>query len=562
MMTKKVISFVLVMAIIMSTLLLSSCINNGELSYYDENGEVNERIFYKNELDHIGADPGCIYVSEGEGAGYFYLYATSDPIQNKGFIGWRSKDLNNWESIGVVYMPEEDSLCKTMLWAPEVIYNRNDDLYYLYYSARRDDYVMSKEGDIEYLTLCVAYSSSPEGPFKQWEGVNALGERLEANDELINFQDHTGTDKHWCTIDVSPFFDKDGSLYLYFSNTDPTDSSKTGVWGMKMLDAVTPDYSTLKQLTRSGWSNMNEYDSFTVDGEGINEAPFMLEHDGKYYLTYSTYGFTSPMYSVCLAVADDPLGDFVKTPTNPILGKESHFDHMTGTGHHCFVEADDQLFAVYHAHTERGYVSQSVRSIAFDEAVFVYDEELGYDTLHVNGPTYSVQPLPSVFSGYENCMSDAKITVTNLKSGSKTLLSDGLVTIHSWELDKEIRVDKNTKITIELKESRNATAVMIYNSAEISFAFDKIDSIIIYLDTSAIPKESPYYGSSVIKVNDIEFNKDYFMEDMFIRPGGAAICEFVAVPIKKIEIVISSKYLSNIDDSDIGISEIKILAEK
>lgn len=554
-----VLSLILLVAVLLT---LSGC-GTAELPCFDETEEVNGNIFYKNELQHTGADPDCIYVSEGEGAGYFYLYATSDPMMNKGFIGWRSKDLNNWEAVGVVFTPEDDSLCNTMLWAPEVIYNPVDRLYYMYYSALRNDYTKKETNDIEYLTLCVAYSSSPCGPFVQWEGVNALGQRLDRTDELINFQENLKTERHWCTIDASPFLDDDGTLYLYFSNSDPVDSTRTGIWGMKMLDAVTPDYSTVKQLTKAGTLSLDSYSPATFDGEGINEAPYMIKHNGKYYLTYSTYGFTSPHYSVCLATSDNPLGSFVKNQTgNPILGKESYFDHMTGTGHHSFVRAGDQLFIVYHAHKARGYVSQSERAIAFDEAFFTYDETLGFDTIHVNGPTYSVQPLPTVYTGYYNCMSEAKIQLTNITSGSADSLTDHIVTIHPDDFSKEVVVGGKTKITIDFEESQKIAAVMIYNSVEISYAFDKIDSVKLYFDTSKMDPSSPYYGKKSMMAKDIVFDPDYFLEDIFVRPGGAAICEFAEAPVSKIEIEISSKYLKEIDEKGIGISEIVVLAAK
>jgi len=559
---KKIILLITVVLVIMiTTFTLAGCQSN--LPYYDETEEVNGNLFYKNELSFAGADPDCIYVSEGEGAGYFYLYTTTDAMMNKGFYAWRSRNLNDWEAVGAVFQPEKDSLCKTMLWAPEVIYNPIDQLYYLYYSALRGDYKKAATGDIEYLTLCVAYSSSPCGPFVQWEGVNALGQRLDRTDELINFQANLGTERHWCTIDASPFFDDDGTLYLYFSQTDPVDSTKTGIYGMKMLDAVTPDYTTVTQLTKFGSLSMDTYSLASFDGENINEAPYMLKHNGKYYLTYSTYGYTSPNYRVCLAVSDNPLANFVKNATgNPILGKEPYFDHMTGTGHHCFVKAGEQLFAVYHAHTARGYTSQAARSIAFDEAFFTYDETLGFDTIHVNGPTYSVQPLPTVYTGYANCMADAKIEVTNLESGSADLLNDRIITIHPEDLDKEILVNGKTKITITFNSPKTISAVMVYNSQEISYSFDKLDQVDLTLDTSSISKDSAYYGLNKLTATDVKFSEDNFMEDIFIRPGGASICEFADVAVKKIEITISSKYLKEIDDNRIGISEIIVLAKE
>lgn len=537
-----------------------------ELPFYDETGEVNNRLFYKNELTHQGADPSCIYVEEGEGAGYFYLYTTSDGMMNKGFYGWRSKNMNDWESVGIVFAPEEDALCRDYYWAPEVIYNERDGLYYLYYSARRGDYVMKPTGDIEYLTMGVAYSRSPAGPFVQWEGVNALGEIMTVRDELMNFQAHLGTDYHWCTIDASPFIDDDGQLYLYFSQSHPTDGSKTGLYGVKMLDAVTPDYSTVKQLTRAGFTDLTNFVSADFEtGSSVNEAPFMLRHGDKYYLTYSCYGYTDPRYRVCMAVADAPLGDFVKPQGefgNPILGKETYFDHMSGTGHHCFVEAGEQLYIVYHAHAGRGYAEQSDRSIAFDEALFLSDTALGYDVLHVNGPTYSVQPLPAVFSGYAKDMSGAKVTLTNVVSGGAELLTDGAVTIHPYDLGREVRVDGSTVVTIEFETPKTIAAVMVYNSAEISYAFDKIDRIDLYVDGASLPSGSPYRGIGVLRAENVAFPPDCFMEDIFIRPGGAAICEFNEVPVRKVVIEISSKFFKEADDATIALSEIAVLARR
>ncbi len=556
------------MMILEAILIMSftACNNSGaKLPHYDETSTVNNRLFYKNELKHVGADPDCIYITEGEDAGYFYLYATSDAVMNKGFIGWRSKNLNDWEAAGVAFMAEKNSLCNTMLWAPEVIYNPDDGLYYMYYSARRSDYVMAEAGDIEYLTLCVAYSDSPRGPFKQWEGVNALGERMTIRDELINFQKHLKTERHWCTIDASPFFDEDGTLYLYFSNSDPVDSSNNGVWGMKMLDAVTPDYSSVKQLTVPGSAKVKEYSYFSADGENINEAPYMYKHNGKYYLTYSSYGFTHPLYRVNVAIGDSPLGDFEKVPVelgNPVLGKEPYFDHMSGTGHHSFVRAGDQLFAVYHAHSDRTmpYNHQSGRCIAFDEAVFVYNETLGCDMLHVNGPTYSVQPLPEVFSGYRNVLKDAEITATNVKEGAASLLQDGAVSIHPYDLQNEVVFDGSTKITVKFRETKRIVAAMVYNSSEISLAFDKLDYVKLFLDDSLLEKDSKYKGIGSLIAEDIPFNRDYFLEDMFVRPGGAAICEFDELPVTKIEIGISSKYMKG-EDALFAVSEIAVLGK-
>ena len=63
-------------------------------------------LFYENELSTIGADPDVIYITEGEDAGYYYMYITSDELHGAGFLAYKSKDLANWVCAGVALKPE------------------------------------------------------------------------------------------------------------------------------------------------------------------------------------------------------------------------------------------------------------------------------------------------------------------------------------------------------------------------------------------------------------------------------------------------------------------------
>jgi hypothetical protein len=83
----------------------------------------------------------------------------------------------------------------------------------------------------------------------------------------------------------------------------------------------------------------------------INEGTFVIEKDGWYYMTYSPFGLGSRNYSLYLAVANNPYGPFIKLPDySPCLGldKFENGDYMAGCGHHSFVWAGDELYAVYH----------------------------------------------------------------------------------------------------------------------------------------------------------------------------------------------------------------------
>lgn len=51
-------------------------------------GEYDESLFYRNELETECADPGVIYVSEeesGEYGGWYYMYATTDYTAGRAF---------------------------------------------------------------------------------------------------------------------------------------------------------------------------------------------------------------------------------------------------------------------------------------------------------------------------------------------------------------------------------------------------------------------------------------------------------------------------------------------
>ena len=123
-MQKRIISLFLLVLMIFSILCSTvSCIKitpqkgdgtpaTGEFSYetYDDDTyddySYNKNLYYLNELNFQIADPTVIFVEEGEGAGYFYAYGTSDLIQCHGFQCWRSKDMTNWEYVGVAFEPD------------------------------------------------------------------------------------------------------------------------------------------------------------------------------------------------------------------------------------------------------------------------------------------------------------------------------------------------------------------------------------------------------------------------------------------------------------------------
>lgn len=120
------------------------------LSYYDyydieDDTAYNHETVYENDLETVGADPSVIYVTEGDQAGYYYMYITSDDIGASGYLSYRSTNLNDWECMGLAYSPvayydaETDttysSFASANFWAPEVIYDEDLKLYFMFYNA-------------------------------------------------------------------------------------------------------------------------------------------------------------------------------------------------------------------------------------------------------------------------------------------------------------------------------------------------------------------------------------------------------------------------------------------
>ena len=86
------------------------------------------------------------------------------------------------------------------------------------------------------------------------------------------------------------------------------------IYGAKLHDMLTLDEEGEQRLiaAEAEWETRDCL---------VAEGPFMLKHNGKYYLTYSANHFRTPDYAVGYAVADTPLGPFQKFEGNPILKK-------------------------------------------------------------------------------------------------------------------------------------------------------------------------------------------------------------------------------------------------
>lgn len=257
---------------------------------------------YRNPLlpDRTLADP---FVLRFEGK--YYLYPTSD---SRGYEVFVSDDLVHWERKERVFQDPRGGD-----WAPEVFYHkRGDKKFYLYYTDN-----ISKSGrGLTNKQIGVAVADSPLGPFTD---KGPLAED---------------------SIDAHLFQDDDGKLYLYY-----VEIAK----GFKIFVQPMSD-----PLTKSGERKVviHPTEQWEMSNGHVTEGPFMVKHNGTYYLMFSGTGADSPNYGIGYATSKSPLGPFEKYSGNPIAHRGGK---VIGPGHHCVIEGPDgKLWLVYHQKWDAG----------------------------------------------------------------------------------------------------------------------------------------------------------------------------------------------------------------
>ncbi|MBP1963371.1 family 43 glycosylhydrolase [Paenibacillus aceris] len=311
-------------------------------SYHDS---ITGPTYTNSVLPNI-ADP---FVLQHDGM--YYLYGTNtDPNKSSlGFKVYTSTDLVNWSEQKELALKQSDSWGTSGFWAPEVV--EKDGTFYMYYVVNE--------------RLAVATSSSPLGPFVQ----------------DVKQPMHLNTPE----IDAHIFTDDNGKKYIYFVRFNQGNE----IWMAELND----DMKSMKEETvqfvfraTQDWERSQKQPVAS-----INEGPFMIKHNGTYYLTYSGNHFESPDYGVGYATAPTPMGPWTKYTYNPIMKSNTI---VPGAGHHSLIYSPDgtELFMVYHTHYKAG--TTEPRKLAIDRVHFV-PQASGIDAMEVWGPTITPQLKPS-----------------------------------------------------------------------------------------------------------------------------------------------------------------------
>ncbi|AQT69109.1 Arabinoxylan arabinofuranohydrolase precursor [Anaerohalosphaera lusitana] len=217
--------------------------------------------------------------------GIYYMYPTGDNVR---FNAYTSYDLVHWNFAGEVFQPPYG-----VAWAPDVFYHQADGKFYMWYTS---DWHIG-----------LAIADNPLGPFID-QGIRLTG-----------------------YIDAHVFQDDDGRCYLYYTDlghiyVHPMDGPAFLTGTPRVILEPSQDWEM-----RTG---------------RVNEGPWMMKHNGLYYLLYSGSAADSADYAIGYATATSPMGPFTKYPGNPIIhgGGGVH-----GPGHGAVTrDAAGNMWHIYH----------------------------------------------------------------------------------------------------------------------------------------------------------------------------------------------------------------------
>lgn len=294
-------------------------------------------------------------------------YLSEAPTRTKGVPLYKSTDLLTWTFVDLILKTPDESEGKwygDCYWAPE-LFCRNGKYYLTLNCCPANDWKRTKHGHLLACADCI------EGPYKV---INEDGPLRLGNDAHL-------------------FVDDDGQVYL----------SATGIFLAK-FDLDNARFLEKGQMPitpivgSDAWNGLHE----RVGMEG----PYMLKHNGRYYMFYSTW---TRGYDVGVAVADSINGPWHMHP-DAMYGAITHErcnefggiyvegyyesqEHCSECGHNCvFVGPDNEPWIAAHFYDyETGGPQLVIDKLAFDDERYLVSVNASGDI--VNGPTYGTSTL-------------------------------------------------------------------------------------------------------------------------------------------------------------------------
>ncbi len=259
--------------------------------------ETNWATYQNPIIPAYLADPYIRYEN-----GYYYFFATGDAQDNRYIPIYRSKDLGKWQFVrGAVNNGKKEDWNYKHFWAPEVIKIKNK--FYLYYTAS-PEISPANAGN----RVGVAVADKIEGPYQNLGVVIPNG-----------------------SIDGHPVFDKDSSLYIFYTiEWQNSKGYKAGqIYVDKMISPTLVADNPKPLITHHNWQ----------------EGPFILHRDNAYFLTYSCGAWSDSTYHLRYAKSNSITGPYTEQADTIIKSNAM----VKGPGHHSiFKDQNNGDWIVYH----------------------------------------------------------------------------------------------------------------------------------------------------------------------------------------------------------------------
>lgn len=292
-----------------------TCVRSAKIQLSLKAGKAGSTHGWTNPVvpgDH--PDPTIIEVD-----GVFWASATSGEWSPQ-FPLFRSDDLVRWTPAGAIF-PSQPAWAEGSFWAPELVHDEVTGRFVAWYVGK-------KRGG----PLCIAVATAPaaQGPYID-------------HGPLICEDDGS----------IDPCFARDehGAPYLIWKEDGNSQQRPTPIWAQPLTDDLLKLQGEKTQLIVNDqpWE------------EGVVEGPYLLRHEGRFYMFYAGNSCCGRecKYAEGVARADHLLGPWEKNPLNPIIGAN---DNWRCPGHGTAVRAQGRdgragpEYFLYHAYPAGGTI--------------------------------------------------------------------------------------------------------------------------------------------------------------------------------------------------------------
>jgi len=265
-------------------------------------------------------DPGVIYLEP-----YYYSVSTSNYNNKPDNVGdglfpiFYSRDLVQWNFLRHVFADKQPVWAMGDFWAPELLFHKVNSTttgIFVYFTARQ------KRNRV--LAIGCAYLDLT-GRVDDMHNVIEHGEFVDLLQKPFYEEPNQGN------IDGHPFVNpSDGFLYFLWKNdgNDFRPPQPCHIYLQKMENSGL----ALDSHERRHTLLTNNKETWELD---VVEAPWLIQHQGKYFLFYSGGPFYNEKYGIGVAISNSLFGPYHKQSNNPILRTSSQQSgrRLKGPGH-------------------------------------------------------------------------------------------------------------------------------------------------------------------------------------------------------------------------------------